>query len=224
MDIDRLRDVTPKGYKFSTIEVRDIAISLFVLSLAFLIIFRDSEFITAYFKKNFGDLWAVGLLGLMVVIVTLSFVSHELGHKFTAQKLGLWSEYRMFPMGLLLTLAMSFVGFLIAAPGVVYIRGFVDVEQDGKISVAGPAVNIVLSIIGLIGCLAFNGNAIVLMFYLLFVLNASLALFNLLPIGILDGAKILRWNNGIWMMCIVIAGLLFVSRLVGLLPDFYYYC
>ena len=221
MDIDRLRDVTPKGYKFSTIEVRDLLISVIVLSLAFLVMFRTVSF-TAYFEEHLGDLWAVGMLGMMVGIVALSFVAHELGHKFTAQKFGLWSEYRMFPMGLLLTLLMSFVGFLIAAPGVVYIRGFVDVEQDGKISVAGPAVNIVLALIGLAGCIAFNHSPIVIFFYLLFILNASLALFNLLPIGILDGAKVLRWNSSVWVLCIAIAGVLFVSRLTGMLPDFYY--
>ncbi|MBO5599505.1 MAG: site-2 protease family protein, partial [Candidatus Methanomethylophilus sp.] len=59
-------------------------------------------------------------------------------------------------------------------------------------------------------------------FYLLFILNASLALFNLLPIGILDGAKVLRWNSSVWVLCIAIAGVLFLSRLTGMLPDFYY--
>ena len=221
MDIDRLRDVTPKGYKFSTIEVRDLLISVVVLSLAFLVMFRTASF-TAYFEDRLGDLWALGMLGMMIGIVALSFVAHELGHKFTAQKFGLWSEYRMFPMGLLLTLVMSFMGFLIAAPGVVYIRGFVDVEEDGKISVAGPVVNIVLSLIGLAGCLAFNHSPVVIFFYLLFILNASLALFNLLPIGILDGAKVMRWNTSVWVLCIAIAAVLFLSRLTGMLPDFYY--
>ena len=221
MDIDRLRDVTPKGYSFSTIEVRDLLISVLVLSLAFLIMFRNASF-SAYFEEHLGSLWAVGMLGMMIGIVALSFVAHELGHKFTAQKFGLWSEYRMFPMGLLLTLLMSFVGFLIAAPGVVYIKGFVDNEQDGKISVAGPVVNIVLSLIGLAGCIAFNHSPVVIFFYLLFILNASLALFNLLPIGILDGAKVLRWNPSVWVLCIAIAGVLFLSRLTGMLPDFYY--
>lgn len=221
MDIDRLRNVTPRPYRFSRIELRDIAVSVLVLSLAFVILFRGSNFIH-YFEDKLGDLWALGLLGLMVVIVILSFVTHELGHKFTAQKLGLWSEYRMFPMGLLFTLVMSFVGFLIAAPGVVYINGYADPADDGKISVAGPAVNIVLAIVGLAGCLVFNHSGMVIPFYLLFILNSSLALFNLLPIGILDGAKILRWDSTVWVLCTAVAGVLFVSRLIGLVPDLYF--
>lgn len=222
MDYDSLRDVNPKPYQFSKIEVRDLIISVLVLTLAFMIMFRNTGFIRDYFENRLGSAWPAGVFVLMMAVVILSFVTHELGHKFTAQKFGLWSEYRMFPMGLLFALVMAAVGFLIAAPGVTYIRGFVDKEQDGKISLAGPLVNIVLSVIGLAGCIAFNGNPIIILFYLLFVLNASLALFNLLPIGILDGAKVMRWDTGIWLLCIIIAAILFFARMLGLVPDLYY--
>lgn len=219
-DQDRYYIVKPK--RFSKIEIRDILVSVLVLSIAFLIMFRNNEFVTGFFKHYLGDLWFLGMLVMMSAIVVLSFLLHELGHKFTAQNMGLWSEYRMFPVGLIVTLVFSAIGFLFAAPGVVYISGFVTQEQDGKISLAGPAVNIVLSIIGLIGCIALNGIPIVVVFYLLFSLNAALALFNLLPIGILDGSKIMRWNNSVWLVAIIIAGLLFFSRFLGLLSDLYY--
>lgn len=222
MDYDPARDADPKPYQFSRIEVRDLAISVLVLTLAFMLMFRNTGFIRDYFESRLGSVWPAGVFILMMAVVILSFVVHELGHKFTAQRYGLWSEYRMFPMGLLFALVMAAVGFLIAAPGVTYIRGYVDTEQDGKISLAGPMTNIVLSIIGLAGCIVFNGNPIIILFYLLFVLNASLALFNLLPIGILDGAKVLKWDAGTWLICIIIAGILFCSRMIGLLPDLYY--
>ena len=81
----------------------------------------------------------------MFGLVALSFIGHELGHKIVAQKFGMWSEYRMFPMGLALSLVMSLVGFLIAAPGAVMIRGNgITNEENGRISIAGPAVNMVL--------------------------------------------------------------------------------
>ena len=222
MDFDSLRDASLKPYRFSKIEIRDLLISILVLTLAFMLMFRNTDFITSYFEYRLGSLWPLGLFILMAAVVIMSFVFHELGHKFTAQKFGLWSEYRMFPMGLLFALVMAPLGFLFAAPGVTYIQGYVNQEQDGKISLAGPMVNIVLSVIGLAGCMAFNGNAVIILFYLMFILNASLALFNLLPIGILDGAKILRWDSGIWLLCIIIAGALFLSRMTGMLPDFYY--
>ena len=222
LDIENMRYATTVPKRFSQIELRDIAVSILALSLAFLLMFRSTDFVTAYFKFYLGDLWAAGMFGMMVLIVVLSFFTHELGHKFTAQRMGLWSEYRMFPMGLIIAVLMSMFGFLFAAPGVVYIRGFVDKEQDGKISMAGPATNIVLAVVGLALAIALNGQPLMVPFYLLFILNASLALFNLLPFGILDGAKILRWNTAVWTLMIIIAGVLFGLRMFGLLPTFQY--
>ena len=222
LDIGNMRYATTVPKRFSQIELRDIAVSILALSLAFLLMFRSTDFVTAYFKFYLGDLWAAGMFGMMVLIVVLSFFTHELGHKFTAQRMGLWSEYRMFPMGLIIAVLMSMFGFLFAAPGVVYIRGFVDTEQDGKISMAGPATNIVLAVVGLALAMALNGQPLMVPFYLLFILNASLALFNLLPFGILDGAKILRWNTAVWTLMIIIAGVLFGLRMFGLLPTFQY--
>lgn len=222
IDIDSLRYADSRPKRFSQIELRDIAISILALSIAFMIMFRSSDFITAFFEYYLGGLWIAGMLVMMIAIVFLSFFVHEMGHKITAQNMGLWSEYRMFPMGLLLCIAVSFAGFLFAAPGVVYIKGYVTPEQDGKISLAGPATNIVLAIVGLGLAMALNGSPLVVFFYLLFILNASLALFNLLPIGILDGAKILRWNTAVWTLMIIIAGMLFFLRIFGILPTFQY--
>lgn len=222
LDIENMRYATSAPAKFSKIELRDIAISIAVLSLAFVIMFRNSTFMTTFFRYYLGDLWVLGMFGMMAVIVIFSFLLHEFGHKFTAQRMGMWSEYRMFPNGLLITIVMSFFGFLFAAPGVVYIRGYVTEEQDGKISIAGPMVNIVLAIAGLGLACAFDGNPMVVFFYLMFTLNASLALFNLLPIAILDGAKIMRWNAVYWGIAFAIAAILFASRWFGILPDFYY--
>jgi len=52
--------------------------------------------------------------------------------------------------------------------------------------------------------------------FLLFTLgayiNTWLALFNLIPFGPLDGAKIFRWNKGLWLVAIAGAGGLFVTQ------------
>ncbi|MFO7773178.1 MAG: DUF951 family protein [Dehalococcoidia bacterium] len=42
--------------------------------------------------------------------------------------------------------------------------------------------------------------------------NTWLALFNLIPFGPLDGAKIFRWNKGIWLAAAAGAGGLFVAQ------------
>jgi Zn-dependent protease len=38
--------------------------------------------------------------------------------------------------------------------------------------------------------------------------NSFLAVFNLLPIGNLDGSKVLTWNVGIWIATIAVAAIL----------------
>lgn len=218
-----MRNITPgfRQQRFSRIEIRDIVISTIVLAVAFMIMFYRSGSIRNYFEYYFGESgWAVAMFGVMLLLVALSFVGHELGHKFVAQNFGCWSEYRMYPAGLALAVVMSVVGFLIAAPGAVYIKGVQNEEQNGKISIAGPLVNIVLAVIGIAGCLLCNHSALVIPFYFLMSLNGSLALFNMLPIPPLDGSKILRWNAPIYIVTLVIAALLFGSYFI--MPTLYW--
>ena len=191
--------------RFSRHELKDITISVLVLALAFAILSRSGS-VMNFFEYHLGEGTAyLGLFGLCIGLVVLSFLFHEFGHKFVAQKAGMWSEFRMSPMGLVLTLVTSFLGFLFAAPGAVYIQGNCSRETDGKISIAGPMVNIVLSAIGIIGCLTVNHSGWVIFFLLLANLNAFLALFNLLPIPPLDGSKVIRWNKLIWIAALAIS-------------------
>jgi Zn-dependent protease len=207
---DDLPRVNP-GYgkpRFSKIEVRDILISVIVLSLAFTILYRDSGSILLFFEYTFGSsMKYVGLFGLCLVLVVVSFLFHEFGHKFMAQKYGLWSEFRMWVPGLFLTLVTSLIGFLFASPGAVMIYGNVDAEKNGKISIAGPIVNLVMSMIGILGCFTINHSGWVIFFFMLANLNAFLALFNLLPIPPLDGSKIFAWNKIIWAVAIALAAI-----------------
>ena len=201
--------------RFSKTEIRDIAISVAVLALAFMLVFaaRNNSFIMTAFEKTFGE-GAMSYLGLFlacVVLVVISFLFHELGHKITAQKLGYWSEYRMFPAGLAFTLILSFAGFLFAAPGAVMIAGNLDTKSNGRISIAGPAVNMVFAAIGIVGCLLTNGSMLVVPFYLLASLNASLGLFNLSPIPPLDGSKVIKWNVGIWIAALAVCAVEFIG-------------
>ena len=86
-----------------------------------------------------------------MVGVGLGFILHELGHKFSAMHFGYWSEYQLWPVGLIIALASSFCGIVFAAPGAVYTyANFLDDRTNGIISIAGPVVNIVLAIIFLL--------------------------------------------------------------------------
>ena len=210
-DEDGLYRINPeKGrISFSSIELRDILISMVVLALAFMLLYRSGSILN-YFEYYVGEDWKwVGLFCLCFGLVIFSFLLHELGHKFTAQRAGLVSEYRMYPIGLFITLVTAVIGFLFAMPGAVVISGQTDQRTYAKISLAGPVVNIVLAVVGIIGCLLTNYSWAVVPFYMLASLNSILALFNMLPIPPLDGSKIVGWNIPVYIAVIALAALEF---------------
>ena len=191
----RLRTInTATGMRYSRTELRDIGISVLVLSVAFSIMF----------VRRGSDLNILMLLAISAVIVCASFVAHELSHKFVAQRYGAWAEYRMFPIGLVFALAMSFFGIIFAAPGVVYINGQIDREMNGKISAAGPAMNIVLGTAAIAAALLTSGLASSV-FWIMASINAFFAVFNMIPLMPFDGSKIYKWNVPVYLIMITLA-------------------
>ena len=139
-------------------------------------------------------------LVLFTTLLTVSFFIHEMAHKITAQRKGFWAEFRLIFIGTILTLISIFSQFFkVISPGAVMISGFVDRESMGKISIAGPLTNIFLSTILLI--LAFvSPQHIAIVFILGAAFNAWIALFNLIPFGMLDGFKVFLWNKAVWAL------------------------
>lgn len=209
-----------KTLRFGKREVKDIAIALFVMSVSFMILYRHGQ-IMDYLDYHMDSLKWIGLFGLCVALVFCSFILHEFGHKFSAQYYGMESEFQLFPMGMLLTLATSFLGFLFAAPGAVVIYGRPTKKMKGVISAAGPIVNIVLAAVGIWGCLQFNYSVYVLVFLMLATLNGFLALFNMLPIPPMDGSNIIRWSYVVYAGMIIIAALE-VMYVFMWMPDLYF--
>ena len=201
-------------FKFTSSEVRDLIIAFVVISLCFAIV-------------NAGrDISGIlSILPIVMVGVGAGFILHELGHKFVSMKYGYWAEFKLWPQGLIFALITSFFGFVFAAPGAVYTyANYMTDEINGKISIAGPIVNILLALIFLAICVAVYPSAfysqtpmlILNICALGYSINSFLAAFNLLPIGNLDGSKVLRWNVVIWLITFAIAGLLTVlSMTIG---------
>jgi len=148
---------------------------------------------------------------ISAIAVGVGFLIHELAHKLVAQKYHCWAEFRSFDNMLWLAIAMSFFGFVFAAPGAVMIRGTVTNDRDGKISLAGPLANLVLAILFLwLGFyVAAEGFLTTLVGYG-FMINTWLAIFNLIPIGNFDGRKIWKWSKVTYVITAIAAGALFL--------------
>ena len=144
----------------------------------------------------------IGFLVSFSVMITASFLLHEMAHKITAQKYGFWAEFRISLTGAILTgISIITPFFKIISPGAVVVAGFTDRESSGKISVAGPLTNIILSMIFL--GVAFPVSVFPFYFRIFMLgaaFNAWIALFNLIPFGILDGFKIFLWDKKVWAL------------------------
>jgi Zn-dependent protease len=185
-------------FYFSQREIRDLAIGLAVII---------GILFTGFPRQLFSSqIFLVGSL----LIFTLAFLLHELAHKFMAQRLGYWAEFRINQQGLLITLLSFISPFKIIAPGAVMIGGVMNHDDYGWISIAGCATNIGMGIFYLILSLITQSNLVYGLAYLGIYINSSLALFNLIPFGIFDGAKVLRWNKYYWAVAVAAAGLLFL--------------
>jgi len=139
------------------------------------------------------------MLVTFTIILTTSFFLHEIAHKITAQREGLWAEFRLTLIGAILTLISIITPlFKIISPGAVMIAGFADMKSMGKTAIAGPMTNITLSTIFLAGTFLFPQQIDILALAAFF--NAWIALFNLIPFGLLDGFKVFLWDKKIWAL------------------------
>ncbi len=168
---------------------------------------------------------------ILLIAIVISLAFHEFGHAWTAKKFGDNTAERMGrltlnpvahidPMGLLMVVL---IGFGYAKPVPTNPRNFNSYYASAWVSAAGPLMNLLLAFIS-INILAagyfFNIEYIMqpgpsIFLRTMAFINMLLMLFNLLPIGPLDGHYILpyflskqnaylytRWNAqyGSWLL------------------------
>ena len=174
------------------------------ISLAFAIVLNRDIFSSSF-------ILTLLLAGLTVGV---GFLAHEMAHKIIAQRYGCYAGFKSFNGMLVLAVIMSFFGFVFAAPGAVFINGYVNIEKNGKISLSGPLTNLILALIFFILGITISTGFWSNVFGYGFMINSWLALFNMIPVWNLDGTKILMWNKTVYFSMIIICiGFLIVGMI-----------
>jgi len=192
---------TPRpGVHFSRTELIQLGVAILALSAAFTLAYIRSDlfFFTTQTARFLATIFPVALLA-----VATGVGLHEIMHKVVAERYGFWAEFRYNPRGLLFAIVLAAaIGLIYGAPGATMISGAVNREQNGRISAAGPASNLVICAVLFAAFWVVAGSAKgllggLLLIYLLQVaqINAVLAGFNLVPILPLDGAKVFAWSK-----------------------------
>lgn len=166
--------------------------------------------VTRLFSVHFIVVFVISLF-----TAGLGFLLHELAHKFVAQRYGCEAEFRAWNQYLFLALFLAvLIGFIFAAPGAVMISGMVTRRENGIISLVGPLTNYVLGSLFL--GLMFILPAYSQIFSIGVQINMWLGLFNLIPFGPLDGAKVFFWNKAAWgiMVAFGIFAVFFLDKIL----------
>jgi len=175
--------------RFSRREQRDLLIS--ILAITFIVAFDDKSesFDLVYWLLNFVK---------MFLIVFVSILLHELGHKIVALKIGLKEEYRMWPTGLAIGVIFALISggkWWILLPGGVFLEHMAILRighfryglnkfSYGMVASAGPITNLLFATF--FKTLALLGIMPEFFTFVAFF-NLYYAVFKMLPIPNIDG-------------------------------------
>jgi Zn-dependent protease len=98
-------------------------------------------------------------------------------------------------MGAILTGLSIILPIKFVAPGAVMLGGVGDDRTLGFVAAAGPLVNILMSAVLLPLVFVPQGLSV---WYPAFYVSSFIAVFNLIPVAILDGKKIFDWSRAVW--------------------------
>lgn len=188
--------------KTSETEIKHLLIAWLAISFAFTIILRR------WYHQSLFSIFIIS-----AVTVGFAFIFHELAHKVVAQRYGAWSEFRMAPFMLLVAILTAFMGFIFAAPGAVMIfNPYLTREENGKIAIAGPMTNVALAFLFL--PLTFYSGMLKQIGDFGVMINALLAVFNMIPISVLDGKKVLAWDRRVYGVALGIAIIVLMMSMI----------
>jgi len=175
-----------------------------------------------------GDEWAIFMLA---GFYATAFFFHELGHRQVAKHFNLQTKFRLLTFGMMLTvIGVVFNIFSLssgggsfpslALPGAVVVLGLSKIGRTtGLCKAAGPSINLVYGIILFVISFIIPSYPLNMLIGLAANINFMLGTFNMLPIGILDGQNIWKWNKKIYvMLCGSLLTLLIITYMIIYAP------
>ncbi|MHA1197461.1 MAG: M50 family metallopeptidase [Promethearchaeota archaeon] len=186
-----------------------------------LISFYNSNLIS----MGFG--WTIFLLASFYLT---AFLFHELGHRQVAIHFGFQSKFRLLTFGMIITiigLLSSMMSLFssglalpsLALPGAVVIIGLDKVsKQTGLCKAVGPFINLIYGIILLLISYLLPKTTFPLNFFISYgaYFNFMLGAFNMIPVGILDGQNIWKWNKKVYLILMISLLALLVINLMSI--------
>ena len=176
-----------------------------------------------------GYEWAIFMLASFYAT---AFFFHELGHRQVAKHFNLQTKFRLLTFGMMLTVfgvlfniyALTSGGASfpsLALPGAVVVLGLSKIDRTtGLCKAAGPIVNLVYGIILFGISFVIPSYPLNMLIGLAANLNFMLGTFNMLPIGILDGQNIWKWNKKIYLvLCGSLLTLLIITYAIIYAPE-----
>jgi Zn-dependent protease len=197
---------------FHQAKYRKLMQALLLISLVTVVLLLNMD-LGAEEQSAFGDVSTLLLLLLLPPLVLMSVIAHEVSHGWVALQLGdptarqkgrlTFDPFRhlsfrwtvLFPIT---TFYLFGLGFIMPKPVPINPRNFENPRKDIMwVGLAGPAINIfIVLFFALIlgsGVIPHGdvGSPVRAFIMLLIIVNAILAMFNLIPIPPLDGSRVL---------------------------------
>lgn len=143
-------------------------------------------------KKLPGFNW--NALGIACLITAPAVIFHEVAHKIVAISLGMQATFHAAYPWLIIGIIMKYmIGFVFFVPGYVTHTGIATPLQEAAIAFAGPALNGILWLIAWsilkFKLMKLSPRAVQILVATRYI-NGFLFIFNMIPIGPFDGAKV----------------------------------
>jgi Zn-dependent protease len=157
-------------------------------------------------------------LPIAVLVAILAFAPHELAHKIVAFTYGYAAKFKASLLGILIMMLISFItqgNFTTGYAGYVEIQAKrIEKDRLANIALAGPLTNILTGLLlAAINDILMPTLLLPAMLYLRMgsVVCISIGIFNLLPIGMLDGQKVFSYSKRLWIASVILGVIVFCT-------------